>query len=116
MFNLRKVAYIRWGGRETLYAVTEFQSTTGDVAAPYEHPIVRERRMRDEKAAPAPLVEKKTVVVAPKATEAVVGVDTTVGVVTAVASDDDLSSLISDLPPLLSRMTTGGFSKAWGDM
>jgi hypothetical protein len=51
-FGLRRVAYIRWMGRETLYTITQFQPSvedgTVDAEAQYEHPIVKERRLQLE--------------------------------------------------------------------
>jgi len=50
--GLRGVVYTKWTGKDTLYSVTQFQSTDMDenVADPtsYEHPLVRRQRKQKE--------------------------------------------------------------------
>lgn len=50
--GLRGVVYIKWTGNETLYSITQFQSTTrednGSIHTTHEHPLVRRQRQRKE--------------------------------------------------------------------
>ena len=50
--GLRGVVYVKWTGKETLYSVSQYQSTStedGVAGTSYEHPLVRRQRVEKEK-------------------------------------------------------------------
>lgn len=112
--GLRGVVYVKWTGKETLYSVSQFHSTTAEsganVETSYEHPLVRRQRMQKETKS----VEVKSQV---KEEDPVVGEADVPKSDTPVAEPEKADD---DLPVLsLTRMASVSVSeppKAWGDM
>jgi hypothetical protein len=136
--GLRGVVYAKWTGKETLYSVTQFQSTEmgENVADPtsYEHPLVRRQRKQKEtkdqkikfnavtvmkREAPTPIPESapeetSELVTDGKAPEASKDPEETVD-----SPDDD--ELIAPEVPSLTRMSsvamgTDKVAMSWGDI
>lgn len=98
--GLRGVVYTKWTGKETLYSVTQFQSTNRDenVAdqTSYEHPLVRRQRKqkekKDQKTSRAPgsaAILKREVSEAPAS-------DPVVDTVVPATKPDEISDLVTD--------------------
>jgi hypothetical protein len=68
--GLRGVVYTKWTGKETLYSITQFQSTNKDEnvadANSYEHPLVRRQRKQKETETLVTVLKREVPTLAPK--------------------------------------------------
>jgi len=143
--GLRGVVYAKWTGKETLYSITQFQSTDMDenVAdqTSYEHPLVRRQRKQKEtkdqkikfnavtvlkREAPTPIPEPATEAPTPAPEETSELVTDGKAPESPEASketeynpgDDEL--IVPEMPSLTRMssvaMGTDGVAMTWGDM
>jgi hypothetical protein len=84
--GLRGVVYTKWTGKETLYSVTQFQSTNKDEnvtdSTSYEHPLVRRQRKQNETETPVTVLKREVHLPEPAAEVPTLSLNETSGLVT----------------------------------